>query len=70
MSSKIKFAKLGVDLRARGQKDGPLSVDDMKKLLGWEEEPEGKDWGSDFLFKDLNKKKIRLRTTSQTAPSE
>jgi len=68
MSSKIKFAKLGVDLRAKGQKDGPLSVDEMKGLLGWEEEPEGKDWGDDYLFKDLNKKKIRLTNNKTNRP--
>jgi len=68
MSAKVKFQKLGVELRAKGQKGGPLDVDSVKEFLGWEEEPEGKDWGEDYLFKDLNKKKVRLNNNNTNRP--
>jgi hypothetical protein len=66
--SKVKFPKLGVDLRAKGQKDGPLTVDEMKSLLGWQEEPDEKDWGDEYLFKDMNKKKVRLTHNKTNRP--
>jgi len=58
--SKIKFPKLGVDLQT-------LGVEEMKALLGWQEEPEGKDWGEDFLFK-VGGTKVRLANNPTNRP--
>ena len=44
------------------------TVDQMKELLGWKEEPENSDWGEDYLCKDMNGKKIRLTKNKTNRP--
>jgi hypothetical protein len=46
----------------------PMTVELMKEVLGWEEEPEGEDWGVDFLTTDFNRKKIRCNNNPTNRP--
>jgi len=41
--------------------ENALTVEQAKHLLGWEEEPEGEDWGSDYFLVDEYGKKVRLK---------
>lgn len=69
--SSIKFDKVGCVLRSKDAKDGPLTVEDAKALLGWQTEREDgpkKGWGTDYLFKDLNGDKIRLSNNQTNRP--
>lgn len=63
-----KHPKVCAVLRARGEKVGPLTVEDCRKLVGWTEEPDDKDWGKEFVLKDLYGKKIRLTSNTQNRP--
>lgn len=41
-----------------------LRVDQAKKLLGWEEETPEEKFGSDYLLRDMNKRKVRCAKNS------
>lgn len=68
MSSEKKYPRVCAVLRAKHTKAGPLNVEDCKQLIGWAEEPEGKDWGKEFVFKDLYGRKIRLTSNTRNRP--
>ncbi len=41
-----------------------MTADRAKELLGWQEEPKGEDWGTDYQFRDTRNKKIRCSNNS------
>lgn len=47
---------MSAEIRCTAHKKGPITVDEMKEILGWEEVEEG-----EFLFKDVFGSKIVLR---------
>lgn len=47
---------------------GELTVEQAKQLIGWEEEPEGKDWGDKYFLKDAYGKKVRLNNNTTNRP--
>lgn len=65
---KVVHNRVSAVLRAKGEKVGPLTVEECKELIGWEEEPADKDWGDDFALKDLYKRKIRLTNNPSNRP--
>ncbi len=64
-SREVKFPNLEVHIR-RGEK--AITVDEMKNLLGWEEQPEGADWGKDYFTKDENGTKVRCLNNNANRP--
>lgn len=68
MPSVKKHPKICAVLRAKHVKDGPLTVDDCKKLIGWTVKPDDKDWGKDFVLKDKHGRKIRLANNTKNRP--
>lgn len=65
MASKIKFPKPGVEVKVG---DKALTVAEAKELIGWEEEPEGKNWEKGtyaFSFKGV---KLRLNNRPTNRP--
>lgn len=68
VSATRKYPKICAVLRAKHCKEGPLTVEDCKKMIGWTEEPEGKDWKKDFVLKDLYGRKIRLLNNPSNRP--
>lgn len=65
--AKIKYSTIGADLRQAGAKDGALSVQDAKKLLGWTEEPKAGAW-EEWTLKDLEGNKILLKNNLTNRP--
>lgn len=51
------------EVRAVGTKAGPITVEQMKQLLGWEVAESG-----DFLFRDKDGNKIRLKNNKTNRP--
>ncbi len=49
-------------------KDNPITVDQAKKLLGWEVESENIKFGSDYLLKDLEDNKVRCLNNTTNRP--
>lgn len=66
--SKIVFDKVGVVLHAKDTKAGPLTVEAVKEILGWQTETEGEDFGKDYLFRDLEGNKVRLNNNTTNRP--
>lgn len=64
----VVYDTLGSTVYAIGGENGPLSEDDVKQLLGWQEEPEGGEWGLEFDLKDMTGKKIRLNNNIANRP--
>ncbi len=48
--------------------DNGLTLKEAKHLIGWEVEPEGKDFGDNFALKDGNGKKVRLLNNPSNRP--
>lgn len=46
----------------------PLTVEVAKGMLGWEVEPEGEDWGDDYLVRDEIGKKVRCTCNIRNRP--
>jgi len=78
-SAKTAAAKQAKELKARPviyptpdcrlfDAEKPLTVQEAKDYLGWEEETEEIKFGKDFLFKDKNGKKIRLHNNPNNRP--
>lgn len=67
-SVKVKYPKPDAVIRCKDHKQGPLSVDDCKAMIGWTEEPEDKNWAKDFVLKDLFGRKIRLANNPTNRP--
>lgn len=65
--SKLVYKEIEVTLRSGKE---AITADEAKELLGWETEPDGKKkgWGSDYAFKDLTGKKVRLRNNPTNRP--
>jgi len=60
---------IGVDLRMPGSKDGGLTAEDAKQILGWEPEPEKEKWsGEEYTFKDRTGTKVRLGNNPTNRP--
>lgn len=66
-AKKKKYPKICAILRAKTEKEGSLSVDDCKEVIGWTEKPEGENW-SEFALKDLYGRKIRLVNNPSNRP--
>ena len=58
-------AKKATNVKATVRED--FSADDAKKLLGWEEEKEGQDFGDKFDLK-IGKRKVRLTNNPSNRP--
>lgn len=67
-SLKVVYPEKSAVLFEKGTKKGPLTVEIMKELLGWEEETEQAKFGSDYLFKDKNNNKVRLTNNTNNRP--
>lgn len=72
---KYKYPEIAVLTRGKGGKLESqtgivleLNEEEVTELIGWTEEPEGKDWGSDYLLKDENGKKVRLANNAKNRP--
>ena len=64
-----KAATVYPDITAEMRHEGrALSVDEVKELLGWTEEPDDEDWDKDFQLKDRYNKKIRLSNNPINRP--
>lgn len=55
-------SKPRLELRSKGESEGPLTSDECCRIVGWTVEPEDKDkrWGKEYALKDLYGRKIRL----------
>lgn len=61
VAKKIKYEEIEVTKHFKGSKVGPMTVEKAKEILGYEAEEEGKkEFGQDFLFRDVFGKKVRL----------
>jgi hypothetical protein len=67
-AGKIKHPEILAVLRAKSESLGALSSDECKEMIGWITEPEGEDWGKDFLFRDLYNRKVRLSKNTTNRP--
>lgn len=47
-----------------------IDAEEAKDILGWEEEPEGAEWGDAYDFLDVNQKKVRCFYNSNNRPFE
>lgn len=65
---KPKYPKICAVLRSKDEKAGPLSVEVSKEFIGWTEEPDGDDWGAEFVLKDMYGRKIRLANNPTNRP--
>jgi hypothetical protein len=65
--SKIVYDKLKVVLRDKDSKDGPVSAEEMKEILGWEVEGD-KDFGTDYKLRNLAGEKVRLNKCPTNRP--
>lgn len=63
--SSIVYDSVSVLLYANHVKKGPLTVEDAKALLGWEE---GEFEKGEYRFKDVNGKKIQLHNNDTNRP--
>ncbi len=68
VTQEIVHNRVSAVLRAKDEKVGALTVEECKELIGWQEEPEGEDWGTDFVLKDLYNRKIRLKNNPTNRP--
>lgn len=67
VAREVLFEEVVIQLCTKGSDDGPVTVEDAKQLLGWEEEGNSK-FGSDFLLKDDNGNKIRCMNNVTNRP--
>ena len=70
-AGKIKHPAIIAEVRAKHSEAGgpPLTSEDCKEMIGWTTEPEDKkDWGKDFLFRDLYNRKVRLLKNTTNRP--
>lgn len=65
---KVRKEGIRVELRDVDGELGPLTVDEAKELIGWQEEPQGENWGQDFALKDTFNRKIRLTNNPTNRP--
>ena len=63
-----KYPKILAVLRSKTEKEGPLTSDDCKEIIGWTEENGDDNWSSDFVLKDKYGKKIRLLNNPSNRP--
>ncbi len=68
MPSTKKYPRVCAGLRAKHEKKGPLSVEECRELIGWTEQPPAKDWGKQFVLKDLYGRKVRLVNSTRNRP--
>ncbi len=65
----VVYDKVGVILRTSESKDGPLAIEDAKRILGWESEADSeKEFGTEYLFRDLEGNKVRLTNNPSNRP--
>lgn len=65
------YASDGVVVEVNGTtvpSSGPLDIDKMKAILGWQEEPEEGKWGANFKFRDATGKKVKLANVKANRP--
>src|SRR4051794_28935988 len=56
----IVHSQVRAEVHAQGSKFGPIDADKAKKMLGWEVQPDGTDWGEDYFLIDMLGNKVRL----------
>ncbi len=64
----VKYPEIKAVLRANHVKAGGMSVQQAKDMIGWEAEPKNDDWGSEYFFRDLHGRKIRLANNTTNRP--
>lgn len=66
LAERLKKKKVVVHNQVRAEvhsedsKYGIIDAAKAKKLLGWQEQPDGVDWGEEYFLVDLNGNKVRL----------
>lgn len=80
MPRALKYPEITSQLRARHVEAGPLTIQEAKEFIGWQEEPkkeaphngevvpEPEKFGNDFVLKDVFGRKIRLLNNPSNRP--